>query len=306
MRVVDISQFGNSLVIHFETEDRRVNAYTFASTLVCLADAAKAANATLNAGSEIEIVVEALGPGSFRAQIRALYSSSKNLFSNQIVLGLVLGVLGNYIYERTFALDNKIIVEVNTDEVVIQKGSDRIVVPRTVYDATRRVEKNSTFVKAITRTFEAVAGDEKIQSFGIVSHMNAPPPSIPISRSTLVALAATTLEDPDSRVVTERAELQIVKAILKKGNRKWEFVWRGITISASVVHEQFYVEFFAHEITIAPGDTLQVTLAIKQAKHPETGIYTNVGYEVIQVHGHVPRIRQMPLEGQEGDGDRPT
>ncbi len=300
MRVVDIAQFENSVVIHFDTEDTRINAYTFASTLVALADAAKAANTTLNAGCEIEIVVEALGPGSFRALIRALYSSSRNLFANQVVVGLVLGVLGNYIYERTLALDNKIIVEVKTDEVLIQKGSDRIVVPRKVYDATRRVEKNPQFVKAITRTFEAVAGDEKVRSLGLVASMDAPPPSIPIPRSTLVMLAAESPEDPDSRVITEQAELQIVKAILKKSNRKWEFVWRGITISAPVTHEQFYVDFFAHAITIAPGDTLEVTLAIKQAKDPDTGIYTNVGYEVVQVHGHIPRIRQMPLGAEDG------
>lgn len=295
MRVVDIAQFENSVVIHFDTDDTRINAYTFASTLVALADAAKAANTTLNAGCEIEIVVEALGPGSFRALVRALYSSSRNLFANQVVMGLVLGVLGNYIYERTLAVDDKVTVEVKTDEVVILNGNDRVIVPRNVYDATRRVEKNPQFVKAITRTFEAVAADDKIKSLGFVEKMDSPSPAIPIPRSTLIVLASETPDDPDSRVITEQAELQIVKAILKKSNRKWEFVWRGITISAPVVHERFYFEFFAHAITIAPGDTLEVTLAIKQTKDPDTGIYTNVGYEVVEVHGHVPRIRQIPL-----------
>jgi hypothetical protein len=297
MRVVDIAQFENSVVIHFDTEDKRINAYTFASTLVALADAAKAANTTLNVGCEIEIVVEALGAGSFRALIRALYSNSRNLFANQVVISLVLGVLGNYIYERTLAVDDKVTVEVKTDEVIIQKGNDRVIVPRNVYNATRRVEKNPQFVKAITRTFEAVAADEKVKSFGFVEKMDSPGPAIPILHSTLLLLATETPEDPDNRVITERAELQIVKAILKKSNRRWEFVWRGITISAPVVDDGFYVDFFAHEITIAPGDTLEVTLAIKQAKDPDTGIYTNLGYEVIEVHGHVPRIKQIPLTG---------
>lgn len=302
MRVVEIAQFENSVVIHFDTDDTRINAYTFASTLVALADAAKAANATLNAGCEIEIVVEALGPGSFRALIRALYSTSRNLFSNQIVVGLVIGVLGNYIYERTLAVDNKITVEIRTDEVIIQRDNDRVVVPRNVYDATRRVEKNPQFVKAMTRTFEAVAADEKVKSFGLVEKMDSPAPSIPIPRSTLISLAIQTPEDPDCRIITEHAELQIVKAILKKSNRRWEFVWRGVTISAPVVHDRFYVDFFAHAITIAPGDTLQVTLAIKQTKDPDTGIYTNVGYEVVEVHGHVPGIRQTHLTGAIEEG----
>ena len=302
MRIVDIAQFVNSVVIHFDTDDKRINAYTFASTLVALADAAKAANTTLNVGCEIEIVVEALGPGSFRALIRALYSSSRNLFANQVGMGLVLGVLGNYIYERTLAVDDKVTVAVKADEVIIQKGNDRVIVPRNVYDATRQVERNPHFVKAITRTFEAVAADEKIRSFGLVEKMDSPAPAIPIPRSTLLSLATQIPEDPDSRVITEQAELQIVKAILKKSNRRWEFVWRGITISAPIVHDRFYVDFFAHEITIAPGDTLEVTLAIKQAKDPDTGIYTNIGYEVVEVHGHVPRIKQMPFTDSYNEG----
>ena len=302
MPVVDISQFEHSVVIHFDTEETRINAYTLASTLVALADAAKAANSTLNAGCEIEIVVEALGPGSFRALIRAIYSTSRNLFSNQVVVGVVIGILGNYIYERTLSLDNKISVEVKTDEVVIQRGQDRVVVPRNVYDATRKVEKNPQFVKAMTKTFDAVASDEKVRCLGLVPAMDSPPPQIPIPRAVLQTLASEIPEDPDARVIFEAAELQIIKAILEKSKRKWEFMWRGIKISAPVVHEQFYVDFFAHDITIAPGDTLEVTLAIKQTKDLDTGIYSNIGYEVVEVHNHIPRIKQVPLvpSGDEG------
>ncbi|MGQ3116011.1 MAG: hypothetical protein ACT6UH_20545 [Hydrogenophaga sp.] len=296
MRVVEIAQIENAFVIHFDTDDTRINAYTFASTIIALADAAKAANASLNPGSQIEVVVEALGPGSFRAQIRALYSRAKNLFSNQVIAGVVIGVIGNYIYERTLAVDDKVVVEVKTDEVIIQRGQDRVVVPRQIYDATRQVERNPQFVKSINKSFAAMAADDKINGIGLVSSMDAPPPPIPIPRETLIQLAAALPEDPNSRVVTEEAELQIVRAILKKSNRRWEFVWRGVTISAPVLHEGFYREFFAHEITIAPGDTLRVTLAIKQSRDPETGIYTNVGYEILEVHEHVPRVRQMPLE----------
>ena len=104
MKVVDISQFEDSVVLHFDTEGHRINAYTLASTLVSLADAAKAANSALNPGYEVEIVVESLGTGSFRAKIRALYRKNRNLFSKEVVVALVVGIIGNYIYERTLAL----------------------------------------------------------------------------------------------------------------------------------------------------------------------------------------------------------
>ncbi|CAG1004128.1 hypothetical protein [Geobacter sp.] len=254
MRVVDISQFENSVVIHFDTEDNRINAYTLASTLVSLADAAKAANNTLNCGYEIEIVVEALGPGSFRAKIRAVYTSSKNLFAKEVLLGVVIGVLGNYIYERTLSVDNKVIVEVKTDEVIVQKGQDRVVIPRNVYDATRKAEKNPNFVKAMSKTFETIASDEKINGIGLVAAMDSPPPNIIIPKMVLQQMATNTPEDPDARVIYEQVDLQIIKAILDKSKRKWEFMWRGIKISAPVVYQPFYVNFFAHEITIAIVD----------------------------------------------------
>lgn len=295
MNIVDISQFGDALVLHFSTDDKRINAYTLASTLVALADAAKAANATLNTGCEIEVVVEALAPGSFRALIRTIYTNSRNLLANQIVFSLVLGVLGNYIYERTLSASNDVSVEIKTDEVIIEKGNERLVVPRNVYDATRRAEKNPQFVKSMNRTFEAVASDEKVKSFGLVAKMDSPAPAILIPHSTLATLASQTTEGPDTRTINEQAELQIVKAILEKTKRRWGFVWRGVTISAPVLHDQFYADFFAHAITIAPGDTLKVTLAIKQVRDSETGIYKNTGYEVVEVHDHIPRIRQVSL-----------
>jgi hypothetical protein len=69
-------------------------------------------------------------------------------------------------------------------------------------------------------------------------------------------------------------------------------MWRGVKIAAPVLDGAFYEQFFAHNITIAPGDELKVKLAIKQTRDVRSGIYTNVGYEVIEVYKHVPRVRQ--------------
>ena len=48
MRILDIGKFESSIVLHFDIEDARINAYTVASTRVALADAAKAANASVD------------------------------------------------------------------------------------------------------------------------------------------------------------------------------------------------------------------------------------------------------------------
>lgn len=298
MATIDIRKIDETLVIHFAADGKRINAYTLASTLVAFADAAKAANAALNSGCEIEVVVEAVGSGSFRARIRAIYKKNKSLLKDQIVAGLVLGVLGNYIYERTLAVDDTVKVEVRTDEVIIQRGDDRVIVPRNVYDATRLAEKNPEFPKAIARALEAVAQDPDIDGFGVVERLDSPAPELVLTRNELQRAALLPSDNAASRVVPEIVDLQILKAILERSKRKWEFMWRGVKISAPITDERFYIDFFAHDITIAPGDILRVTLHVHQKRDSATGIYKNVKYEVAHVHEHAPRVKQlrMPVE----------
>jgi len=297
---VNISELGDAFVIHFDTEGERINAYTLASTLVGIADAAKAANAAINLGYDIEVVVEAIGPGSFRALLRAVYKEAGNLFSGQNVRAVILSVVASFIYERTLAVNHPLTVEVRTDEVIVVSGSDRVVIPRNVYDATRMAEKNQQFVTSIGKTLEAASTDHDVKGIGFVPKMDSPKPDIVIPKDTMRSLEIEEGKDPDTRVIHEQCDLQIVKAILEKSVRKWEFMWRGIKISAPVIDNNFYSRFFAHQITIAPGDELSVRLAIKQTRGPQTGIYANVGYEVVEVFEHKPRLRQTFLAPDPG------
>ncbi len=295
MRVVELNKFEESVVLHFKTTDTRINAYTLASSLVAIADAAKAANTSINPGFEIEVVVDAIGEGSFRAKITALYKTSKNIFSNQVLAGVVIGVLANYIYERTLAVEDGVNVQINTDEVIIERGDEKIIVPRKVYEATRTAEENPQFKEAINKTLKAIENDSEIEAFAFVEKMDSPPPEIEIPREAIVNATVELQAEEPFRTVEEVVNLQIIKAILEESRRKWEFMWRGIKISAPIASKKFYIEFFAHDITIAPGDVLEVKLLIKQELDTKTGIYSNKSYEVAEVYKHIPRVRQMNM-----------
>lgn len=294
MKIVDISKFDNSVVLYFNTTSTQINAYTLASILVSISDAAKIANTALNAGHEIEIIVEALGAGSFKAKISALYKESKNIFSSQLVSGIIIGLLTNYIYDKAFSQDQNMNIQINSDEVIIQKNDEKIIVPRKIYEATKDIESNQKFVQAINKTFQAIEQDKEIKGFGFTDKMDLSKPDILIPRDIFSILAQDIAiqEDEGTRVITEIVDLQILKAVLEKGNRKWEFMWRGIKISAPITSDKFYKDFFAHDITIAPGDSLEVKLQIKQVKDEQTGIYKNKSYEVIEILKHLPRFQQ--------------
>ena len=296
MKIVDISQFENSFVLHFVTESKQINAYTLASALVGIADAAKAANSSINTGHNIEIVVEALGPGSFRAKISAVYTTARNLFSSQALQTIVLSIIASFIYERTLSVQHDARIEIRTDEVIIDRGEDRVIIPRQVYDATRIAETNPQFVGAIGRTIDSISCDDKILGLGFVRSMDAPVPEIVLAQEAFSGVASVTHDSGNQRTIEEDSDLQIVKAILERSRRKWEFRWRGVKISAPVLDDHFYDEFFSHQIRIAPGDELKAKLLIKQTRDSDTGIYANTGYEVVQVYRHIPRMQQAELQ----------
>lgn len=295
MATLDISEISDTLVLHFGSEYARINAYTLAAAVTGIADAAKAVNAAVNPGYELEIVVEAFEAGSFRTTVRAILREGKNLFTADSARNIILGIVATIIYERALAPKDQIVVNVTSSEVVIEASGERIVVPRVVYDTARQVQQSPSVQSGVGRTIQAVAADQAIKSFGVSRDPRHPPP-IPLERELLAALPAGPEESgPEARVLEEVTEVQILRAILERSKRKWEFVWNGIRISAPILDEDFFSDFFAHRITIAPGDSLRVKLRLRQKRLPDLGIYVTETYEVVDV------LKHIPLHGQQTD-----
>lgn len=299
MPTLSVSQFEDSFTVHFGSEYSRINAYTLATTLVGIADAAKIANSSVNPGYEIEVVVEALGPGSFKATLRTIYAEANNLFSKDNLRTIVLAIVANFIYQHTLAPDTDVTVTVGDTEVVIAQGDTRIVVPREIHEATQEIEKSPQFRKGIGDAVRAIESDRTIEDLGISPNMESPP-EVRIPRERFAILTEEVAgPSSDEREMVEVTDLQILRAILERSRRRWQFVWNGIKISAPVTDESFYNEFFAHRITIAPGDVLRVRLRVKQRRNSDLGIFMNESYEVVEVLEHRQRETQSRI--QEGD-----
>lgn len=297
MSTIQIGSSENSFLIYFGTESHRLNAYTLASTLVGIADAAKAANATINPGYEIEVVVEALSDGSFRASLQALYRKTNNIFSSEPVKTITYSIIGAFIYQHTLGPDQEITISTSDAEVVIEQGDTRIIVPREVHEAIKEVEKSPNFRKGISDTMRAIESDKEIESVGFseTPFERYPPPQIPRSK---FALLTTQYEEdePDLREMTEVTDLQILRAVLERSHKLWQFGWNGIRISAPVTSSIFYDDFFSHKIVIAPGDVLRVKLRIKQKLNKDLGVYLNESYEVVEVLDLIAKAQQARFD----------
>lgn len=289
MAELRISNLSNGFALYFETPESRINAYAFASTLVALADAAKAAGRTLNSAIDIEIVVEALGSGSFRARVVAIARESGLFVKQQLLTGIIIGVVSSYVYDHTLSRRDPIEVVVDSGEVIITHGNDRIIVPRDVHDASQLVVKNPIFTRSMDRMLGSIIKDDNVTGFGLSPDVHGPPPNLILPRELLIIRDEPLDSEAKTRVVEEDCDLYIVKAIMERSKRKWGFRWHGIDISAPIRDPKFYDDFAKHSFTIAPGDEFQAQLAIHQERDDVSGVYTNKSYEVLHVFRHISR-----------------
>ena len=172
MGTIDLRKMsGDQIVIHFGGAVTSVDAYTFANSLVAFADTVRSVNGVINPNQGIEVRLEAIGPGSFRAVITRVKKGLGGFFSRGAE-AVSWGLIGALIYENLTKGDPGVQVTVNTNEVVIQHGHDRIIVPRAVYDHLPNVRSNLEVQKNLRRTFQVIEGDDAIQNFGLTPKLS--------------------------------------------------------------------------------------------------------------------------------------
>lgn len=292
MTTLEVRREIDRFVLYFDTPKKEVNAYALASALVGLADAVREANSVVNPGHVVEVVVEALSDGSFKATVRTVYTKAKNLFSHTAVQAIIFGIISTHIYEKGIKSETPPKITVSEDLVIIEIGKDKIVVPKNVYEAKRQLDKSERFNNAVGKMFDAAASDPDVKGLAVAEDQGGKKPPLVVSREMFGVFQTRQEPDQNTREIVEITHLEINRAILERGRRRWEFFWRGIKIAAPILDDRFFDKFFAHEITIAPGDSLHVSLHIIQEKNKDTGIFVNVRYEIREVYEHVPRLKQ--------------
>ncbi len=295
MNVIEIPREVDRFVLYFDTPRQEVNAYALATSLIGLADAIREINATVNPGYSVEVVVEALPDGSFQAVIRTVYETAKNLFSKEAVKAIVYGIIATHIYEVAIKKDSPPQISVDQHTVTIKSGNDTIIVPRDIYEAKKQLEKSQRFTTAVDQVVQGAAADPSVLGVGLKTSSDKQRPPIYVPRDKFAIFDSRNALVKGNLEIIEVANLEISRAILERGRRRWQFFWRGIRIAAPVLDERFFDRFFAHEITIAPGDGLRVVLRITQTANKDTGIFVNSAYEVVEVLEHIPRLNQTQL-----------
>lgn len=303
MGTIDLRQIGgDEFVIHFGGEIKSVDAYTFANSLISISDTVRAINEAINPGQSLEIRVEALGPGSFRAQLKKRFSGVKSFFSDT-ARDLIIGLLGALIYDH-FISDNDVNIIVKDDSYIIERGNDVIILPKAVYEHLPNVRVSPKVQKNLQKTFETLENDPAVENFGITPNLEDETPLVDIPKSDFARLshAQTPLNDDDKRRTTnEVARLLVRKLWLEVSAKKWSFEWNGVPISAPIRDEEFLNSMVNRVVVIGAGDALDVVLEFEQDFDEDVSMWVNDhnSYRVIKVRRHLPKSKDQGLLSSE-------
>jgi hypothetical protein len=291
---VDLRRFGDDqIVIHFGGALKSIDAYTFANSLVAFADTVRSVNGVISPGQAIEVRVEAIGDGSFRAVVKKLKKGIGGFFARGAE-NIFWALVATLIYERLIKSDPAATITVNTTEVVMQIGEDRVIVPRVVYDQAKNASADPEVQRSLSKTFQAIEADEAVENFGLTAQIDDPEPIVQIPRADFPRLTAPIIVegDPSRREHSDKARLVILKAWLTPGLRKWSFEWNGVPISAPIKDTSFWEKMGRHEIKIGQGDALDVEINCQQTFDPELQIWINDPhtFEITKVLLHVSKV----------------
>lgn len=279
----------DGFVVYFGGKPNEVDTYTFANALVALSDAFQEINDQVNPGYSLELRLEALAQGSFKARIREIPKSVKDAFKWGANV-VIMPVLVTLFYENVMKADDNTKIIVNSTEVVIQKGKDRIIVPREAYDRAQKIHDKKRVLKHVAGAVAAVQADPNVTSLGIYKDFDTDqPPALLIPRDQFALVRASVEEeDTGKRIIPMDATLGILKAVLAKGDRKWDFVWNGVKVGATIGDPVFMANVMTRQILIGAGDAIEATMEIEQTYDEGAGVWLNTSYRIAHVRRFIP------------------
>lgn len=292
MATIDLRRFeDDGFVLHFGGRAHDVDALTFGNALVSLAEAIREINQEVNPGYSLEIAIEAVGPGSFRARLKTAKRSLRNLFSGTTARDVIVALFATFLWEKVIDPDVPPTIIVNVDAVVIEHGNDRIIVPREAFEQKQKVDRSPAVNRHVARSMEILENDPSVTSLGITKGIGDPEPLMEFPRELFPLIRQNSAPPAEAgrRYQDHDAVLSVHKAVFERSARKWEFVWSGFKISAPILDETFFDRLEARQISLRQGDAFEATLRVHQVFDGLSGTWLNEKYEVIAVGEVVAR-----------------
>jgi hypothetical protein len=291
----------NKFVIHYGGKLNEVNAYTLSNSLICISNLIDEINQRLNPDFAIEVRVEAIGIGSFRPTIKLVRKHLATVFKGVIKKEQIIPILISLMTLKQAGGPTKLEVILKGEEVTISRETMTIVMPKIVYDNSVKIYGDVNIQKNIAQNFAVLDGDQNITVFGFAEDAKSPNLVFNSSKDDFFEMAQIEPVKPEenAKIFSDRTKIQIIRPILEKRKRRWEFVWRGVRVSG-YIEDQAFFDSIGKGLKLGIGDQIEVTIEIRQIKDPSTDAWINETYTIKEYHDYYParigKQAELPIE----------
>jgi hypothetical protein len=300
---IDLTEFDDGFTIKLVGPPGLIAVDTLIETLAGFSQSLKAIGDAVDPLHELEVFVDYVAPGSINIGVRLKQHLKKNAKAYALAAGVtsqvIVGVFSSYLYDQ-IKPQRDCEVDVGQDKVTIKGDGCDVTVHRQVYELMPQVGRDPKVAKGVERALKAVNKDPAVQSIGIGASSKAKP-VVTVERPQFVEVLYRLQHQRDpivgrfsaqdgpapvntKRTKTDRAHLTVIKAVLLRSRRKWQFNWRGIKISARITDVDFFDQLEARSVALRQGDALDAELEVTQRFLPEANVWQNQEYTVTKVY----------------------
>jgi hypothetical protein len=306
VELIDLTQFekDGGFTIKLVGPSGLIAADTLIETLAGFSESLCAIGETVNPKFALEVFITSVEPGSVNIVVQLKQHLKRNAAvyaGAALATDIIVGLFTNYVYDLVKPQE-ACAVDFSEEKITIKGSNCNVIIPREVYNLRPRIHHNPKVAKGVMRALKAVETDHSVRSIGVGTKLEGPPVMtvprayfsealrrldwpIDLPRSERL----TMIEEPGSlgfetREQDVRSNMIIVKAVLLRSKRKWQFNWQGIRISAPITDPNFFDQLEARAIALRQGDALDANLTIVQRFLPDARVWENAGYTVTKVY----------------------
>lgn len=285
---------GYNFRVRFDKDSHDIDTETYVKALASLTTIMKEANYQVGSGERVSINVVAEDKGSF--DVGMVLKAVQDMVTPENVsylANIVTVTTGLIALRRLNKKADESKIEINGDEVTIKdtKGDVIYVTNKNTYNI---YTTNQVVQDALTANFKGLQDDDSISAF----ELNHDGQTVRVEREEFADMAhRVEVKLSDQEVNEVPANLVIVKLVFEDPERKWEFLYNGVKIGASIKDKNFWDEINGGK-AFSKGDELVADLRIIREYDENVVAYVNKDYQLVNIREHHPRAfrEQMTLE----------
>lgn len=160
----------------------------------------------------------------------------------------------------------------------VSKNNATAAVNRRVYEL---YSKSQDINDHLEKMFDGLTENPEIEGF-LIDSPGIAEFQVDSAEFPSMALPNDLLETNEEVIIKENVDLSVLKLVFQR-NRKWEFIFNGMKISAYIVDDSFWARVDRGE-SFRKGDTIKADLEISRVFDEEINTYVNMSYRIIKVH----------------------